>query len=199
MRHGSDLGIGHEVARTQDLSEPSDNRHHVRVSRCTGRIRSSRPGWSPSGPRPPRCPHRPRLASSAFSRHVRRPRRECSLPVPLGRLDHASDHLVRMARVDPEVHQRSRRFHRTSRSHWLLISATASARLTGRRSPTNASTAAAHARLPSFRHRAYPLISIPMERAPNLSTICIAASTSYAFRSFHLRLGDFANLLCVSR
>ena len=102
-RHGADFRIGHQAARAEHLAQTSDERHHVRgavamqrsnsiVPPCTAATKSSAPTTSAPALR----------ASSAFAPRANTPTRNVR-PVPLGRLDDAAHHLVRVLGIDAEI------------------------------------------------------------------------------------------------
>src|SRR5665213_549360 len=173
----ADLGVGHEAPRTEHLTETADQLHHVRcgdalveVDRaalyffdqifCTDDVGTGLRRLF-------------RLGAPGEDRHALRPARA-------GRQrDNTTDHLIRMARIDAEVHGDLDRLIELrlgalpdhlhgldERIELLAVDAVESCLV-----------ALSHC------HRAYSTTSRPIERAEP-ATIRIAASTSVAFRSF---------------
>jgi hypothetical protein len=109
--HGADLGVRHQVARAEDLTETTDQRHHVRGSDT--RSNSILPALH--------------LLDEVFAPTTSAPAAFASPPWRLGehgdangtagavgQVDHATDHLVGMTRIDAQVERTLRWSRRTS-------------------------------------------------------------------------------------
>ena len=122
---GADLGVGHQPAGSQDLAERPDDPHRVRRGHRDVEVVASRPSPRPRGLQNPRYPRRPpaRHPRPALAR-TPQPARSCRCRAAANR--RSTHYLIRLSRVDAEIHRHVHRLHESGLARLLTRSSASS-------------------------------------------------------------------------